>query len=335
MTESSNVSVLSLKCLVPSLDRLGHEGQFSRQPLPLFSLEGPCEEFWNGQGCPLFDVVHSAFPLSTNGIIWRLLSWKVLGQYCCPPGPLFPRSIVPHAHCSSVPIPPPSLSLSQKKQKTYKIKAQNHPDQTSRPEKWQRVYFFLFSLKKSRKSYKKKILIFVNILIWTVLNQSISETQYESFRAFFTVIITHYYRQQCSERRKDPVIRYFLCTVGWGAGDIGTGKINAREEKKEKMLIFHCDVHHHHHLPLKREGCWGTTDMILQRFLHFLLFSTALWDLPYSRPLHSLRLSSHLFLCLPCLLPPSTVPRKMVLARPDEWETWPYHCSLRLFTLRW
>ena len=40
-----------------------------------------------------------------------------------------------------------------------------------------------------------------------------------------------------------------------------------------------------------------------------------------SRPVHSLMLSSHLFLCLPCLLPPFTVPRKMVLARPDERET--------------
>ena len=46
-----------------------------------------------------------------------------------------------------------------------------------------------------------------------------------------------------------------------------------------------------------------------------------------------LMLSSHLFLCLPCLLPPFTVPYKMVLARPDERETWPYHCSLRLCTI--
>ena len=42
-------------------------------------------------------------------------------------------------------------------------------------------------------------------------------------------------------------------------------------------------------------------------------------------------LSSHLFFCLPCLLPPFTVPCKMVLARPDERKTWPYHCSLRPF----
>ena len=43
--------------------------------------------------------------------------------------------------------------------------------------------------------------------------------------------------------------------------------------------------------------------------------------------------SSHLFSCLPCLLPPSTVPCKMVLSRHEEWETWPYHCSLHLFTI--
>ena len=52
-----------------------------------------------------------------------------------------------------------------------------------------------------------------------------------------------------------------------------------------------------------------------------------------SRPVHSLMLSSHLFLCQPCIFPSFTVPRKMVLARPDERETWPYHCSLRLFTM--
>ena len=43
----------------------------------------------------------------------------------------------------------------------------------------------------------------------------------------------------------------------------------------------------------------------------------------------------HFFLCLPCLRPPFTVPCKMVLARPDERETWPYHCSVRLFPMVW
>ena len=81
------------------------------------------------------------------------------------------------------------------------------------------------------------------------------------------------------------------------------------------------DHHHHHHQSLNREGRWGTTDDFATSFLHFSLSSTALWDLPNSRPVHSLMLSSYLFLCLPCLLPPFTVPCKMVLARPDERET--------------
>ena len=81
--------------------------------------------------------------------------------------------------------------------------------------------------------------------------------------------------------------------------------------------------HHHHHLLLfllllflNREGRWGTTDDFATSFLHFPPFSTALWNLANSRPVHSLMLSSHLFLYLPCLLLPFTVPYKMVLARP-------------------
>ena len=89
---------------------------------------------------------------------------------------------------------------------------------------------------------------------------------------------------------------------------------------------------HHHHFSQNREGRWGTTDDFTISFLHFPLFSTAFCDFANSRPVHSL-MSSHLFLCLPCLLPLSTVPCKMVLARPDERETCPYHCSLRLFTM--
>ena len=99
------------------------------------------------------------------------------------------------------------------------------------------------------------------------------------------------------------------------------------------VIRHHHHHHHHHHLSLNREGRWGTTDDIATSFLHFFLFSAALWEFANSRPVHSLILSSHLFLSLPCLLPPFTVPCKMVLARPDEWETWPYHCSLHLFTM--
>ena len=90
------------------------------------------------------------------------------------------------------------------------------------------------------------------------------------------------------------------------------------------------------HLILSRslngEGRWGTTDDFAISFLHLPLFSTALWDLANYGLVHSLMSSSHLFLCLPYFLPPFTVLCKMVLARPDERKTWPYHCSLRLFT---
>ena len=69
--------------------------------------------------------------------------------------------------------------------------------------------------------------------------------------------------------------------------------------------------HHNHHRSLNPEGRWGTTNDFATSFLHFPLFSTALWDLANSRPVHSLMLSSHLFLCLPCFLPSFTVTCKM------------------------
>ena len=39
---------------------------FSRETLPAFSAGGHWEQFWQGQGCPFFDVVHPAFPLPTT-----------------------------------------------------------------------------------------------------------------------------------------------------------------------------------------------------------------------------------------------------------------------------
>ena len=95
----------------------------------------------------------------------------------------------------------------------------------------------------------------------------------------------------------------------------------------------HHHHYHHHHLFLNRVCRWGTTDDFATSFLHSSLFFTAFWDLANSRPGHSRMWSSYLFLFLPCLLSPYTVPCKVVLARPDERETWLYHCSLRLFTM--
>ena len=77
----------------------------------------------------------------------------------------------------------------------------------------------------------------------------------------------------------------------------------------------------------------GTTDDFATSFLHFSLFSIALRDIAYSRPVHSVMLSSHLFLFCLVFFSPFTVPCKKVLARLDERETCPYHCSLRLFTV--
>ena len=77
----------------------------------------------------------------------------------------------------------------------------------------------------------------------------------------------------------------------------------------------------------------GHINVFTTSFLQISVFSTALWDLANTRPVHPLMLSSHLLFCLPCLLPPLTVPCKTVLARPDERETCPYYFSLRLFTM--
>ena len=52
-------------------------------------------------------------------------------------------------------------------------------------------------------------------------------------------------------------------------------------------------------------GIVCSTDDITTNFLYFSLFSTTFWDLMNSRPVHFLMLSSHLFFCLPCSLPPS------------------------------
>ena len=54
--------------------------------------------------------------------------------------------------------------------------------------------------------------------------------------------------------------------------------------------------------PLTARVVGDTTDDFTTSFLHLSLFSIALWDLANSRPVHSLMLPSHLFLCLPCPL---------------------------------
>ena len=62
----NNNSVSSLH----SHDQLGHWGDrrddSSDILFQFFSMEGHHEQFWHGQGCPLFDSVHLAFPLVTT-----------------------------------------------------------------------------------------------------------------------------------------------------------------------------------------------------------------------------------------------------------------------------
>ena len=79
--------------------------------------------------------------------------------------------------------------------------------------------------------------------------------------------------------------------------------------------------------------CWGTTVDFTTSFLHSSQFSAFRSMMFHSRPVHSLMLSSHRFLCLPLRLPPWTVPCRIVLASPDDRVTCPYHFSLRLFTV--
>ena len=61
--------------------------------------------------------------------------------------------------------------------------------------------------------------------------------------------------------------------------------------------------YHHHHQSLNHKGRWGTADDFATSFLLFPYSPLAL----HSGPVHSLMLSFHLFLCLPCLLPPFTL----------------------------
>ena len=73
----------------------GHEGRFSRNPIPVFSAGDPCEQFCHGQGCPLFDVVHPAFPLRSRRckpslVPWRIVLERLSLRVTCPNHASFP-----------------------------------------------------------------------------------------------------------------------------------------------------------------------------------------------------------------------------------------------------
>ena len=80
-------------------------------------------------------------------------------------------------------------------------------------------------------------------------------------------------------------------------------------------------------------GRRGTTDDVATIPFHLFLSSAALMDSPNPIPVHSLMLSSHLYVCLPLFLAPFTVPCRIVFSMPEDLEMWPYHLSFRFCTM--
>ena len=149
----------------------------------------------------------------------------------------------------------------------------------------------------------------------------------KNFTIWFYLWQQHPFPRPVSSESKFSFRLMGLCLVTWHATRFIINlapprcRVASREDGRIGREVFN------------REGPWGTIDDLTTSFLHFSLFSTALLDLANSRPVHSLVLSSHLFPRLPRLLPPFTLSWKMVLAIPDERETWPHHRTLRLFTM--
>ena len=75
-------------------------------------------------------------------------------------------------------------------------------------------------------------------------------------------------------------------------------------------------------LAIQGDGHQGATDEFATIPFHLVLFSAALVELTNSILVHSLILSSHLFLYLPLLFP-FTFPCTIVLAKPEDFEMWP------------
>ena len=56
----------------------GHQDRFSRNPLRTFLAGGLCEQFWNGQECPVFEVIPQTFPLLTTGSPTLQAPWRIV-----------------------------------------------------------------------------------------------------------------------------------------------------------------------------------------------------------------------------------------------------------------
>ena len=84
-----------------------------------------------------------------------------------------------------------------------------------------------------------------------------------------------------------PLSYFFIDVLNFPLSDLCT-----YSDRTQLSVSTYLTSSHHPIYPLTDEGRWGTTDDFATSFLHFPLFSTALWDLANSRPVHSLMLSS-------------------------------------------
>ena len=104
--------------------------------------------------------------------------------------------------------------------------------------------------------------------------------------------------------------------------------ISMRTPRRSLYLALPCLAY-----PVVSVDRWGTTDDLATSSLHSSRLSAFLMAAPSVKPVHSGMLSSHLFFCLPRLLPPWTVPCMIVFASPDDLVMCPYHLSLRCLTV--
>ena len=79
---------------------------------------------------------------------------------------------------------------------------------------------------------------------------------------------------------------------------------------------------------------WGATD-VASLPLHFILFSASLTASQNCNPVHSAILFSQHFFCRSLLLPPCTVPYKIVLVSPDDLDTDAQTSTLTCVSLLW
>ena len=88
-----------------------------------------------------------------------------------------------------------------------------------------------------------------------------------------------------------------------------------------------------HSLSLDLDDRWGTTVDVADSWVHRCRSLVSLMVSTGPSPVHLVMSSSHLLLCPPRLLVPSTVPCSMVFDSPVDLITWPYHLSLRFLTM--